>query len=496
MERLKKFRKGVLIVSTATGKARGERVKLFREILNFTIGSSTISFRNIVDFYLTRGEIKSQVLNLVRQLGGGLVFVSIDDGSEFALALAEYLKLNGIKTEAYISGKSKLEVLQKFANGDIDVLVGMASYYGILVRGLDLPHRIRYAIFTSIPKFKFSLKFEETSPFRLYVLLQDLSDYMSDDDKKIAGELLVKFRTHVISLERDKLEKLTECLREGREVKEFSLQISLCRQAAAFLRNVFNKKEFLINLEKSPYFSIREINGTRYILLPDVRTYIQASGRTSRLFAGGITKGVSVVLVDDKKLFRGLKRQLSWYYEEAEFVEFDENLLKSILREVDRDRELVRMIIENKLSAEFKDPVKSALLIVESPYKAETIANFFGKPSRRDLDEVTVYEVTTGNLTLNIVASKGHILDLVEDKGFHGVLIQDSYQFMAPLKNVGDVAINLFQATFALSVMAETLMMPWRELRVLGILHLKLTWYFWVQIQMRRERKLHGIYIT
>lgn len=427
LEKSRRFIKGVLIVSTATGRARGERVKLFREILNFTVGSSTISYRNITDFYIKRVNVKDQVLKLVRCLGeGGLIFVGIDDGSDFAEELSEYLKLNGIRAEAYISGRSKPEILQKFANGDIDVLIGMASYYGILVRGLDLPQRIRYAIFTSIPKFRFSLRFEETSPFRLYVLLQELSDYMSDDDKKIASELITKFKTHIISLERDKLERLTECLRNGREVKEFTLQISLCRQATAFLRNVFSKREFLINLEKSPYFSIREIDGVRYILLPDVRTYIQASGRTSRLFAGGITRGVSVVLIDDEKLFRGLKRQLSWYYEEAEFLEFNDRLLKVVLREVDRDRELIRRIMEGKISAEFKDPVKSALLIVESPHKAETIANFFGRPSRRDLGEVIVYEVTTGNLTLNIVASKGHILDLVEDKGFYGVLVQDS----------------------------------------------------------------------
>ena len=427
LERSRRFMRGVLIVSTATGRARGERVKLFREILNFTVGSSTISYRNIVDFYVKRVNVKDQVLRLVRRLGaGGLIFVGIDDGSYFAEELAEYLKSNGVNVEAYISGKSKPEVLQRFADGDIDILVGMASYYGILVRGLDLPQRIRYAIFTSIPKFRFSLKFEETSPFRLYVLLQDLSDYMEADDRKIASELLTKFKMYILSLERSKLEKLTRYLKEGKEVKEFTLQISLCKQAIAFLKNVFNKKEFLENLERSPYFSIKEVNGTRYILLPDVRTYIQASGRTSRLFAGGITRGVSIVLVDDEKLFRGLKRQLSWYYEEAEFIEFNDMLLNSVLREVDRDRELVKMILEGKLTAEFKDPVKSALLIVESPHKAETIANFFGRPSRREIGEITVYEVTTGNLTLNIVASKGHILDLVEDKGFYGVLIQGS----------------------------------------------------------------------
>ncbi|MCD6371663.1 MAG: reverse gyrase, partial [Candidatus Aenigmarchaeota archaeon] len=427
LEKLK-GRRGILIVSTATGKARGERVKLFREILNFTVGYSTVSFRNVVDFYDERPlNVKEKVLNLVRLLGsGGLVFVGIDNGSEFAEEIAEYLKENGIKAEIYVSGKSKPEILKEFSEGKLEVLVGVASYYGMLVRGLDLPHVIRYAIFTSVPSFKFSLKFDEVRPFRLYVLLTDLVDYMPEDDRKRASELVNKLRDYVINLEREKLERLTKVLEEGREDVEFSFQIRLCKEAAEFLRKVFEKKEFIENLEKNPYFSIRELEGQRFILIPDVRTYIQASGRTSRLFAGGITKGISIVLVDDEKVFRGLERQLRWYFEESKFLRFSKEEVKRVLKEVDRDRELVRKIVEGKIEAKFEDPVKSALLIVESPHKAETIANFFGRPSRREVNGLVVYEVNTGRYSLNVVASKGHILDLVENKGFYGVLVQNS----------------------------------------------------------------------
>ncbi|HDH91616.1 MAG TPA: reverse gyrase, partial [Candidatus Aenigmarchaeota archaeon] len=396
-------------------------------ILNFSVGSSTISFRNIEDFFLPKAEVNQQVLNLIKLLGkGGLVFVGIDEGSKFAEELSSFLKKKGIKAEAFISGKSKSEILKKFSEGEIDVLVGVASYYGILVRGLDLPHVIRYAIFTSVPKFKFSLEFEEVRPFRLYVLLSDLLDYIPQSDRKRALELIQRFRNHIINLEREKLEKLTKILEERKEEKEFSFQIQICKQAKEFLVEIFKKKEFLKNLEKSPYFSLKEIEGKKYILLPDIRTYIQASGRTSRLFAGGISKGISIVLVDEEKVFKGLERQLRWFFEESEFKEFKEKAVKKALEEVDRDRNLVRKIIEGKIDLKFKDPIKSALLIVESPHKAETIANFFGKPSRREVNGLNVYEITTGNYSLSIVASKGHILDLVEDKGFYGVLIKNS----------------------------------------------------------------------
>ncbi len=427
LEKLKK-RKGILIVSTATGKARGDRVKLFREILNFTVGSSTVFFRNIVDFYLYRQNIKTQVLELVKKLGkGGLIFVGIDDGSEFCIELAKFLKSNGINAEAYVSGVSKPEILQEFAQEKIDILVGVASYYGILVRGIDLPHIIRYAIFTSVPKFKFNLRFEEANPFRLFVLLSDLVDFMPENYKEKATELIGRMKQTILDLPRGVIQEIGKILRGEIESKpELEKYVKVCREAKEFLREVFKNKEFLKNLERSPYFSIREIENERYILIPDVRTYIQASGRTSRLFAGGVTKGISILIVDDEKVFRGLERQLRWYYEEAKFEELDENKLKNVLVEVDRDRELVRKIIEGRAEASFKDPVKSALLIVESPHKAETIASFFGRPSRREVNGLIVYEVTTGDYSLNIVASKGHVFDLVEDKGFYGVLKQDN----------------------------------------------------------------------
>ena len=425
-----KKRIGCLVVSTATGKARGERVKLFRELLKFTIGSASAGYRNVQDVFIRREkDVKKQVLELVKFLGeGGLIFVGLEEGGEFAEEIAEYLVENGVRAEAYYAARGRPEAIKDFSDGETDVLVGVASYYGVLVRGLDLPHRVRYAIFTSVPKFKFRLEIsEETHPFRLYVLLNELIDYMDNEDRNLAERLLTRFRRTILKLPPGALEEIMKGLRGEIVISdETEPYVNLCRETIDFLSEVLGKREVLERIEKSPYLSIKEINGMKYIFIPDVRTYIQASGRTSRLFAGGVTRGVSIVLVDDEKVFRGLTRQLAWRFEEAEWKEFRVVNWKKLLDEVDKDRELVRKIISRKIVVEeFKDPVKSVLMVVESPHKARTISSFFGRPSQREILGLRVYEVTTGDLTLNIIASKGHILDLVPEKGFHGVIVEN-----------------------------------------------------------------------
>ena len=153
-------------------------------------------------------------------------------------------------------------------------------------------------------------------------------------------------------------------------------------------------------------------------------TYIQASGRTSRMYAGGITKGLSIVIVDDAKLLEGLIRRSKWVIEDIEWKPLEDLDLDAVLKEIDRDRALIREISMGKIRPEFKDPIKTALMIVESPNKARTIASFFGKPSIRRRGRLKVYEVSTGDRILMITASGGHVYDIVtEDKmGFHGVL--------------------------------------------------------------------------
>ncbi|MGC8975673.1 MAG: reverse gyrase, partial [Thermoprotei archaeon] len=161
-------------------------------------------------------------------------------------------------------------------------------------------------------------------------------------------------------------------------------------------------------------------------VIPDATAYIQASGRTSRLYVGGLTKGLSVLIIDEEKAYNALLRDLKWLLENVEFVEYDEKLVKRILREVDRDRAKVRLALEGKLRVKERELMKTTLFVVESPNKARTIARLFGRPTRRVISGLQTYEVLTENRLMIITATGGHILDLVTDAGRFGVIVRGS----------------------------------------------------------------------
>jgi len=88
------------------------------------------------------------------------------------------------------------------------------------------------------------------------------------------------------------------------------------------------------------------------------------------------------------------------------------------------------------------------LLIVESPTKARTISRFFGKPYKRKIGNITVFEVSTGEFLLNIVATMGHVFDLVTNEGFHGVKVENEdfvsiFDFIKKCKKCGEQFTNL-----------------------------------------------------
>ncbi|WP_297550010.1 reverse gyrase [Thermococcus sp.] len=422
----RKNRIGIMIIASATGSARGDRIKLYRELLGFEVGSGRSALRNVVDSYLKPSkDVKEHVEELLKRLGkGGLIFVPIDQGLSYAEELVNYLRERGFKVEL-ASSKNK-KAVERFENGEADYLVGVATYYGSIVRGLDLPHLIRYAIFTGVPKFRFSIDLERPTIYRALGLLSEVMDFLDDEDRRKAERLYARLRRLIRNIPQFELMKIEEALAEGLPIENdfHKTVLNVFRELVEFLRGVLRKEEVLKRLAEDPFVSLVKEGDKWFIEIPDVRTYIQATGRTSRLFAGGITKGLSVLIVDNEKVFNGLVRQMRWRFTEFKMVPFEELNLDEILREIDEDREKVRLVMEGKISSKVKDLVKSALMIVESPNKARTIANFFGQPSKRRIGDLVAYEVSIGNRQLTILASGGHMFDLVTNEGYHGVLIE------------------------------------------------------------------------
>lgn len=62
--------KGILMVSTATVK-KGKAVLLFRELLNFDVGSSFFTIRNIVDITANTDGIE-EIKKIIRIMGRGV----------------------------------------------------------------------------------------------------------------------------------------------------------------------------------------------------------------------------------------------------------------------------------------------------------------------------------------------------------------------------------------------------------------------------------------
>ncbi|MEM1684613.1 MAG: reverse gyrase [Nanoarchaeales archaeon] len=103
---------------------------------------------------------------------------------------------------------------------------------------------------------------------------------------------------------------------------------------------------------------------------------------------------------------------------------FNELNFELIKKEIEENREEIKNILEGKIVKEKKELLKTILFIVESPNKARTISNFFGRPSIRIINKIPFYEISTGNKQILIASTRGHILDLtIENVGFFGILI-------------------------------------------------------------------------
>jgi len=397
--------KGVMVVASATSDPKSERIRLFKELLSFDVGRPIFYLRNVEDVYEEVENLDDALVRTVKRLGkGGLVFLSSDFGKERVDYIKNLLESNGIKTETYENLSP--EVLEKYRKGEIEVLIGISSYRNPLARGLDMPEVIRYAVFYGVPKIVVNLDIEGNVKHLLLALSsirpliardKDLEEKVSLVDKWMKA--LKKFS----SMPNPPVDKVNEL---KNEIKNFILS-----------------KEIHEKISNSDEVVLRQEDEKWILVVSDITGYLQASGRTSRLYVGGISKGLSYILVDDKKVLNNLLKKSRWWFstditfKEARSINIDE-----ILRQIDEDREKVR-----RKEGRRDDFLKPVLVIVESPHKAWTIANFFGKPISRNVNGQELYEVITEDKYLVITASFGHVLDLNKEIGYFGVIEKEKF---------------------------------------------------------------------
>ncbi len=413
---LKKYRN--LIISSATLKPKTNRILLFQNLLGFEITRFVSSLRKVEDCYLEMEKrdwenLLEKTYEICKDLkGGGLLFVEESWGREGVGLATEYLRSKGLKVFSYLEKKEE-ELLDLLKNREIDLAIGLAHLSNPLLRGIDLPLALHYVIFLGIPKHRFSIGLTEENPelslapLFLHNLLLNLLVLFEQEDRLKAFSYLSYLKKY-LTLKEEQLSQYESLYRKVKEIRNFLLE-------------KLTDKTFLERLKTSDevFLEIGE-NGKYYLVVGNAQVYLQGSGRVSRLSAQGLLPGLSLLLVDNPKAFLSLKKRLRFYMgEEANFRKVSS--LEELL-EINQ-----RILEERKNLPGSQIDFRNYLIIVESPHKAKTIANFFGKPSKRSLNRVILYEIPIEGTLLSVCASLGHILNLSRKEGIFGVSSEDGH---------------------------------------------------------------------
>jgi len=422
---------GQLVIASATGRTYGLKPKVFRELLGFEIGRVYDYTRSIRNFYKVTDKPLEDAVEIVRLLGdGGLVFVSKRYGKDAAKRLARMLEKSGLKVGLALAGR---KVLDRFAKGEYEVLVGVASYYGVIVRGVDMPKRVLYTVFVGVPGTTMEAEKALSSPYRIMRTGLELGLLEERDPLvRLVSRLSPGEATALrIALQRgDSLEgRLGEILEQLLQLRRKIVRVLEERLCAA--------SEAL----EAGGLIFRCIGGTLVAESIDAATYVQASGRASRMLGSRMTHGVSVVVDESALHVKALEKRLKRFVEDSSFKLLDWEALRE---EIER-AQLSRVDPESAKKVD----IETSLIIVESPTKARTIASFFGRPVRRRLGSLLVYETTfynevSGKIHVaTITASIGHVYDLsLDDEGIYGVILEDGrvrpvYKFIKRCLNCG-----------------------------------------------------------
>ncbi len=441
VEKIRRNLRGVLVVSSATAKARAGTIRYFRELFGFEISPQTTALRNIEDTFIgfgdkgevtkAKGDVFHRVFEVVKRCGkGAFIFVNSEYGKPAVQELKDFLVSRGIPACTYEEfGDAEQD---SFRRGEIQAVIGISSLRNPLCRGIDLPDAVRYTVFAGVPRFIFSMG-DIDEPAKMLGVLISL--------RPILGKKAFSFI--------ESMRKYSGMRAE--DIQRYPAIIDRIESIKKFIKDTLSDPQILAKIKESEDVPLRVVEGDNGVnkfrfVVADSSAYIQASGRASRLYIGGLSKGLSVVVVDDPKAFSQLKKRLRLDILDITFKPFDEVNIDGILKKIDEDREKIRLILaegedfirvregdfyhsslHSGSASDFIKPPKSAVLIVESPNKARTIANLLGKPTRRKVrvngSSQDVWEVSRGDLNITILASGGHMFDLpftYQGRGLNG----------------------------------------------------------------------------
>ncbi len=292
------------------------------------------------------------LLQAIHEAGGGsFILLSPAVGRKDDLhQLQELLAQHGVTS---ILSDDFHKARDQFAH-DYPVALGIAHPYNPLVRGIDLPERLYAIFFIGIPG---------------RIISWDAKSLV-----RIAQAGLLKTRLARSVMRALQHEDLSE--------EEWE---ALIREAARLIK------------AQPPRGILVTDEG---VLIPDIRTYLQASGRTSRLTLKGITHGLSIIL-DTQEAVSALGEKSHQYGQPIHPQAFSMHAFNKSLQRVRESREHGKPV---RLDTRF--------ILVESPAKAKRIASFTGRPGIRVKPGLILYESMHGTRLVSIAATIGHLTDL------------------------------------------------------------------------------------
>ncbi|RMG64197.1 MAG: reverse gyrase, partial [Calditrichaeota bacterium] len=401
-----------VIASSATLKPRPLVLRLFVNLLGFSVQPVSSGLRNVQDVGVPV-DSPEQLLEKAVELAGrlptqGMVFVSQSLGRPVREALKARFLQAGLN--AALADEQRAETLvERFRRGELRLIVAPASPTHPVLRGLDLPRNVTYTIFLEVPKREVFLE-EIRSPGQQYQVLAALLRFLEEKGPaRNYLRLLRRYRYWTV-----------ETAARHPEVSRLVAEVN------AYLQNLLSDADLVRRIGQSREVLLRLEEGRIGFVWPDAAAYIQGSGRSSRILGNRLTFGLSFLIYQDEKAFAALQRRLriAFPFLDSEVFQPLESLdWQQALAAIEQTRRESPPAQAAGATLQYR----TTLLLVESPSKARTIAGFFGQPVLRRLGTALLYEVALPGETLTVAASLGHLYDLVTLQGFFGVQVSGRF---------------------------------------------------------------------